>query len=295
MINRMRPKWHRFHTVLLALLAVTSFLLYAVGVLALRQDRIPGWALEGAGGVTAAVSYLVYGTPFGAVEHEVEAKFIHPGGMSVQEILALVAKKSIPPGAVDPTTIDGTGAGTDVFTIFAMAMFGLNVFSLVLLYLLMIGITVAAFMLRYRDRRLIVVPLYFLCVTVMLLTPLGASADAAISMPVGGQRYFVLAAFLPALHIFFEIVDPSAAANLKRQIANSVALFVQGLLLFAVLLVRSSTGYLVLLLFAAWSWRLYRGRGQPALLRALLRKTAILACAGAISIAAVVIALPAYV
>jgi hypothetical protein len=294
MIHHVRLETRRVRAFLLSLLAATSFLLYAAGVMMLRQDRTPGWAVEGAGGITAAASYLVYGTPFGAVDHNVEMKFVHPDGMSVQDILALAASKSIPPGTVDPTTIDGTGAGSDVFTIIAMAMFGMNVLSLILLYLVMMGIATVTFALRYRDKRLIVVPLYFLAVTFMLLTPLGSSADAVISMPAGGQRYFVLAAFLPALHIFFEIVDRSPPAGRKREIANSFLLLIQALLLLAALLVRSSTGYLVLILFVTWAWRLYRERSQRVPLRALLRKTVILACTSVIFAGIVVATLPAY-
>jgi hypothetical protein len=295
MIDQARPGYRCRHAALLAVLAVASFLLYAAGVLMLRQDRAPGWALEAAGAFPAAASYLVYGTPLGAVDHNVEAKFFHPDGMSVQDVLALAASKSIPPGPVAPTTVDGIGAGTDVFATAAMAMFGVNILSVVLLYLLMIGITAVAFILRYRDRRLIVIPLYFLVVTVMLLTPLVNSAVAVDQVPIGGQRYFVLAPFLPALHIFFEIVDRSPAAGRQRALANSLLLFIQMLLLLAALLVRSSTGYLVMALFAVWAWRLYQERRHPAQLRVLLRKAAIGAGALVLSVVLVVTALPAYV
>jgi hypothetical protein len=294
MIDQARGGPRCRYTLPLALLAVASFLLYAAGVLMLRQDRAPGWALEAEAAFPAAVSYLIYGTKLAAVDNNVWERFMHPNGMSVQEVLALTASKSIPPGPVDPTTTDGTGAGTDLFAIVAMAMFGMNILSLVLLYLLMTGIAAVAFALRYRDRRMIVIPLYFLAVTVMLLTPLGSSSAAVDQVPIGGQRYFVLAAFLPALHIFFEIVDSSPAAEARRT-AHLLLLFVQTLLLFGALLVRSSTGYLVMVLLAAWAWRLYRERGQPAQLRVLLCKAGVSACACALSIAFVVTALPAYV
>jgi hypothetical protein len=285
----------RLYVGLLTLLAVASYLLYAAGALALRQDRATGWGLEAQGAIPAAVSYLVYGTPLGAVDRNVEAKFLHPEGLRAQDTLALAASKSIPPGAFEPTTIDGTGAGTDVFAIFAMAMFGLNLLALILAYLVLIGIAAVAFVLRFRDRRLIAVALYFFVITIMLLTPLGTSPMALDQVPIGGQRYFVLASFLPALHIFFEIVDRSPPGGRKREIANSLLLFIQALLLLGALLVRSSTGYLVLALLAAWAWQLYRDRRQPAQLCMLLRKTAILVGACAISVVVVMTALPAYV
>jgi hypothetical protein len=49
------------------LMAVVSFLLYALGVLTLHQDSQPGWGLEGKGPIPAAISHLIYGTPLGAV------------------------------------------------------------------------------------------------------------------------------------------------------------------------------------------------------------------------------------
>ena len=79
----------------------------------------------------------------------------------------------------------------------------------------------------------------------MLLTPLGTSAAAASQMPIGGQRYFVLAPFLPALHIFFELIDHSDTPESKRRIANRLLLIVQAILLFGALVVRNSTGYLL--------------------------------------------------
>ena len=285
----------RRYAALLAALAAASFLLYAAGVLALRQDRLPGWALEAEGPIPAAVSHLLYGTHFGAVDLNVEARFMRRGGMSVQEVLALAASKSIPAGSTNNTTIDGTGAGTDVFAIVAMAMFGPHLLSLVLLYLLTVGIAAAAFVVRYRDRRSLVVPLYFLVVTVMLLTPFVTSAMAVDQAPIGGQRYFVLAAFLPALHIFFELIDRSPAGADTRDLAKSLPLFIQALLLLMSLLVRSSTGYLVMIIVAALAWRFRRTRAEPAPRRALWRKIKVLASACGIFAAVIAVALPAYV
>ena len=285
---------NRHYAALLGLLTVASFLLYAAGVLIMRQDRIPGWATETSGAFPAAVSYLVYGTPLGAVDQNVEGKFTHPDGMKVQDILALAAARSIPPGAVRPTTIDGNGFGMAVFSTAAMAAFGPNLFSLILMYLLMIGITAVAFALRFHDKRLIVVPLYFLVATVMLLTPLGVSAASIDQMPIGGQRYFVMATFIPALHIFFEIIDRSSAVTLRRTIANALLLLLQALLLFGALLVRTSTGYVLGVLLAVWIWRLYRNRAQPTLRSALLRDGAVAACAFIALATVVATALPAY-
>jgi hypothetical protein len=109
-------------------LTVASFLIYALGVLALHQDRAPGWALEAAGAVPAAVSYVAYGTPFGAMDDNV----ISPARRKeCSRHLATIATGSIPHGAVDMYSNGGTGAGTDVFTTAAMWLFGISLSSLV--------------------------------------------------------------------------------------------------------------------------------------------------------------------
>jgi hypothetical protein len=158
----------------LPLMAVASFLLYALGVLTLHQDRAPGWALEAAGALPVAVSYLVYGTPLGAMDDNVLQSFLQPDGKSVQDIVATAAAGSIQHGAVDLYSLDGSGSGTDLFATAAIWLFGASISSLVRFYLVLIGISVVAFVLRYQDKRLFVVPLYFFVLTVMLLTPLCA-------------------------------------------------------------------------------------------------------------------------
>src|SRR5215475_16143006 len=56
---------------LFVLIAVASFLLYALGVLALHQDKMPGWDLEAEGSLPVAISHLVYGAPLGAADQNV--------------------------------------------------------------------------------------------------------------------------------------------------------------------------------------------------------------------------------
>jgi hypothetical protein len=113
-------------------------------------------------------------------------------------------------------------------------------------------------------------------------------------MPIGGQRYFVMAAFLPVLHIFFEFIERSDASGIKRKITNCLLLLVQTILLFAALLVRSSTGYLLGALFCVLIWRLCKERKQRVEIISLLRNAAIVAAAGAFCAVIVAAALPAY-
>jgi hypothetical protein len=294
MIDRARLGSQRRYAVVLVLLSVASLLLYAAGVLLLRQDRVPGWALEGAGALPAAASHVLYGTPLGAMNAAVWGKFAYRGETSVQDVLAEVANKAIPAGPVERTTFDGGGAGTNVFATIAMWMFGLKISSLVWLYLLMTGVSVGAFALRFHDRRLIVLPIYFLIATIMLLTPLGTSAMAVDQMPIGGQRYFVMATFIPALHIFFDVIDRNSAVGLRQTVTNALLLLLQALLLFGALLVRSSAAYVLGVLLAVWIWRLYRDRRQPAQRNALLRNGGVVVCAFSAWFIFVATSLPAY-
>jgi len=282
------------HGIRLRLMAAASFLLYALGVLMLHQDRAPGWALEAQGAFPAAVSYLVYGAPLGASDSNVTQSFQQPDGKSVQDVLATVATGSIPHGYVVMYTMDGSGAGMNLFSTAAMRLFGIDISSLVRLYLILVGISVAAFVLRYRDKRLLVVPLYFLVLTVMLLTPLCTSADAVNQMPIGGQRYFVVATFLPVLHIFFEFIERSDAPEVGRRNANRRLLFVQGFLLFGMLVVRSSAGYLLGALLCVLIWRLYEERRRRPEAATLLRKAATVAAAFALCAAIVIATVPVY-
>lgn len=282
------------HRVRFTLMAVASFLLYALGVLTLHQDRAPGWTIEAQGPIPAAVSYLIYGTPLGAIDENVFKEFMFPHG-TVQSVLAATIKGSVPRGATEMYSNDGIGAGTNLFATAAMWMFGISISSFVLLYLVVVGISAFAFVLRYQDKRLIVVPLYFLVVTVMLLTPLCTSAAAISQMPIGGQRYFVLAALLPALHIFFEIMDDSGGSGRQRTIANLLLLLTQGLVLFGALLVRSSAGYLLGALLIVLIWRLDVYRKQRKRIILLAGKSVTVGAAFAFWAVFVLAILPAYV
>src|SRR5262249_17770408 len=140
----------------------------------------------------------------------------------------------------EPWVADGIGGGSVLFATWAMWAFGMNAISLLLFFLLVLGLSVAAFTVRFRDTRLIYVPLLILALSVFLLTPINLSTFGTDQAPIGGNRFFSVAAILPALHICLELWD--GGPYRAREIACLVA---QGILLFGALLVRSSAGYLV--------------------------------------------------
>jgi hypothetical protein len=280
--------------VLLKLLAFTSFLLYAFGALTLHQDRSPGWSVEADFAIPIAVSYVKYGAPLGAFDLHVWESF-HRRTTSVQEALSTAAQEPISRGGTVAFASDGDGVGMSLFTTIAMATFGINFRSLVLLYLTFVGISVISFLCRYRDQRLFAVILYFLAVTVMLLTPICMSQTGVQETPIGGNRYFVLAAFLPALHIFFELIESHRGDGYKLGIVNGSLLLTQAILLFAAILVRSSTGYLLGPLILVLAWRLMNARQHRERFIPLASKAGILAAALAFWTLFVVAAMPAYV
>ena len=281
----------------LVLMSIASFFLYALGVLTLHQSSSPGWNIEAAGPIPAAASFLVYGASLGAVDDNVMKAFFRPDGTIVQDVqgvLATAAAGSIPHGQVNPYPFDGSGVGLNTLATVAMWMFGIRISSLVLFYLLMIGISVFAFVCRYQDKRLMVLPLYFLPASVMLLTPICTSHLGIDQNPIGGNRFFVLATFIPAFHVFFEFIDRSDEPRWVS-IFNSLLLVIQGLLLVAALLVRSSTGYVLGILLVVLIWRLYRDRRDRGQFISLCRKGIFVGTAFAFWAALIILTLPAYV
>ena len=288
-------------------MALASFALYAAGVLVLHQDRTSSWDNERSA-MAAAVSYLAYGTQFGAVAVNVEHYFLersanNPDGTlrtartfanSAEEALAATVHGAVPSGPIRAFTIDGTGAGLTLMVTIAMAIFGPNASSLVIFYLAMIGVSTLAFMLRYRDERQILILLYFLVASVMLMTPFSTIQFMADTAPFGGYRLLTLAAILPALHLYCEIVE-SSDGQAKPRLPHLLALFIQGIVFFAIFIERSSAGYLVIALAIALLWQGYRGKIKVNLRSPLSYKIATWGLGFVLWAAIIGVAMPQYV
>ena len=291
-----------------AAMTLASFALYAAGVLALHQDRTGWWDNERSA-MAAAVSYLAYGTHFGAVAVDVEHFFLerpanNPDGAvrtartfanSAEEALAATVHGSVPPGPVRAFTIDGSGAGLTLLVTIAMVIFGPHASSLVIFYLAMIGVSTLAFMLRYRDERQIFLLLYFLIASVMLLTPLSTIQFMGDTAPFGGYRLLTLAAILPALHVYCEIVESRDIGRARPVLLQLLTLFVQGVVFFVIIIERSSAGYLVIALAIAFFWRFYRGKIKVNLRSPLTYKIASWSLGFLLWAAIIGVAMPQYV
>src|SRR5262249_15780785 len=164
--------------------------------------------------LAAAVSYSVYGTPLGMARKNIYDAFrstiSHSSQdshdrISVQEAITRSAAGDLPTSDVLKTSTDGIGAGYPIFASLAMGLFGPHLSSLTDCFLLLMGSSTLIFIFRFRDDRLFMVPLLFLALTLMLLSPLAADPGVMDQCPIGGYRYFTVAGIMPELHIFFEV------------------------------------------------------------------------------------------
>jgi hypothetical protein len=201
-------------------------------VLSVHPERRSGWVDEAAFSLAAAVSYSVYGTPLGTAKANVYEIFrsIPPredtvNRIPIQQVIARTAAGDLPAADLLKTSTDGVGAGYPIFASLAMQLFGPYISSLIYSFLLLVGISTLVFFYRYRDDRLFMVPLLFLALTLMLLSPLTSDQAAMDWCPIaGGMRYFGVAGVLPALYIIFEVADVHEQHCLARAASSYIYL-----------------------------------------------------------------------
>ena len=269
-------------------LAIGSFIIYAAAVMVLREHRYSQYYAEQFE-VAAAVSNIVYGAPIGAVYSGLVQQFVNKPGR-IQQTLEETAGGRSETGPLLLASPD-SGLGYTVIATLAMRLFGLHLSSLTFALLGFMGISTLVFLLRYQDDRAFVVLLYFFSLTIMLFTPLVTFAYFQDSAPVGGERYFALLGILPAMHIFWEFVEP-AKSNFKARPVDFILLGVQALVLAVVIAARGSAGYLLGALGVAFFATLRARRGDPAGLSKLLRKGAFIALLSAVLVASFYLSVP---
>jgi hypothetical protein len=215
----------------------------------------------------------------GLIYSNVESTFRdHRESTSTQERLAITARATFPVGNSLQLSDDGIGIGCPVFAGMAMRLFGPYLSSLIYGFLVMVGLSVAAFLVRYQDGRVFMVPLIFFALTLMLLTPLATSKANLDQTPIGGIRYFVIAGILPALHIYFEITERAE----RRPPVNGIRLILLGSQVFVLVVtifVRNAAGYLLGPLIVGAVLALYAIRADRARLSAVIRKITVTAAA----------------
>jgi hypothetical protein len=233
-------------------LAAASFLLYATTTIVAVHSLPASWLVERELSIPTAISNVVYGLPLGVIDSNVLAKFrdtLAADGAnpkSVEKAIEVAARGDIPRGDAVNTLIgiDGIGMGQPLFIDLAMRLFGPHLFSISYLFLLLMGLSAFSFIGRYDNGRLNFVPVHFVALTCMLLTPLLTVPLIRDQIPIGGNRFFGILGILPALHIFFEFADGAYRRD-GQAWRNWVLLSVQLFILVLVLLVRSADAYLL--------------------------------------------------
>ena len=244
-------------------LALFSFLLYAAAALIAVHEHPSAWALEHDDSLPTAISHAVYGTRIGIYDSNVRAVFreLNRTGLtpqSLQNAVEVASRGDIPRGS---TTLanDGTGAGQPLFMGIAAALFGPHLSSFPILFLLLMGIATLAFIARFDDDRLFMVPLTFTALSIMLLTPLLSDQAVLDQAPIGGNRFFGMLGILPALHIYFDTREEPPGTSSRRSWLSGV----QIVLLVLVMLTRSSSAYLLGLLALGAFVRWHSTRKDP--------------------------------
>jgi len=256
-----------------ASLGFISFLLYATAALIAVHEHPSAWALEHDDSLPAAISHAVYGTRIGLYDSNVRAVFLEldrtgPTPQSLMNAVAFASQGTIPRGSAVLGN-EGIGAGQPLFMGIAAALFGPHLSSFPLLFLLLMGIAALAYVARFDDDRSFLVPLTFAALSVMLLTPMLSEQQVLDQAPIGGNRFFGMLGILPALHLYFDIREEPTAASSTRTWLNGM----QVVLLVLVILVRSSSAYLLGLLFLAAFQRWRATRADRARRLAFWRET----------------------
>ena len=249
-------------------LSLVSFLLYAAAALIAVHQHPSAWTLEHDDSLPTAISHAVYGTRIGIYDSNVRAVFLELNrtGLTPQSLrnaVELASRGDIQRGN---TTLanDGLGAGQPLFMGIAAALFGPHLSSFPILFLLLMGIATLAFVARFDDERLFMVPLTFTALSFMLLTPLLSDQAVLDQAPIGGNRFFGMLGVLPALHLYFDLREEPADTSASRSWLSGMQL----VLLVLVILARSSSAYLLglLALGVVERWRSTRADGGRRLI-----------------------------
>ena len=224
-------------------LAATSFCIYAFAVLHQGNYLKMGCYAECADALPGAVSYTVYGTKLGKVEREVERVFHSYAANGTAARAIEDTNKGTTPTGETRIALDGSGVGYLIFASLAMKLFGPHIVALPLALLALMAVSAIAFIVRFQDDRLFVVPALFFALCAMLLTWQNTLPDSINQGAIGGYRYMVVLAIIPAFHLLFEILDRGPAAVFSGKFL--LVALQSGVLALAIIL-RSSTIYVLI-------------------------------------------------
>jgi hypothetical protein len=273
-----------------AIIAVASFFVYAVAAIIVIGQAHSIWAEEHDWAMPAAISNVVYGLPFGSIDSNVFAKFqqgVTPE--SLNKAVEETGQGDVPRGTL-LNEDESLGMGQTLFMATAMRLFGVHLSSISYLFILSIGVTTLAFVLRYQDEPvLLFVPLVFLSLNWVMLSPLYQTSVGVLQAPLGGNRQFGILGILPALHIFFELAYARDHAPARRDWA---LLGVQAIIMAAGILTRSANAYMLAPSICVGAFRVWRGSRLEG--HRILFKSGIVITLGAIFASALIASAPYY-
>jgi len=275
------------------ILSIFCFMIYASLVFLLPQDRDNPYACERSS-IAAVVTNVIFGAPFGVLDSRLYGTYvttIRPLRQVLHETMTSASRiRAMPPSWINAIP-DGNGIGYIVFATAAFRLFGVHVWALQLMMLVLMGCSAAAFLWRFGENFAVVVILYFTGLTVMLFSPLGWDPVMATQVPVAGIRYLALLAVLPGFHILLEIFDTEAAArNLAWRSYGLLA--AQSAILASACLVRGNAVVLVGIILLVWlviAWRNRRDRGR---FKEMVRTIAIIGLTGIALVGAIAGSVP---
>jgi hypothetical protein len=248
---------------ILKFLAVASFSVYAIMVLSLHQERVVPFQVEETGALQAATSHWRYRTPLGLIDSSLRQYFFDQA-LALHLPAEQAVEEAIHGSSIQTHNLviasDGNGVGSIVAAELAFALFGPHARALPLLFALLVGISAACLLLRYRDERVSAVPTVLLAMGLLLITPLSSDVGSS-QAAIGGIRNYAVVGILPALHWCFEFMDagsPYRTVGLKRW----ALLFIQVAILGLSILVRGSPIYLLIPVIAGAAYALWRNRGK---------------------------------
>jgi len=220
---------------------------YAYSLLSIRQYETASFAPE-TDCIGAGVSFSHYGTRIGTIGEEVFST-IRTANVPFRELITKVVTENKPLTHIKPRANDGNGIGCPIFSSLSMGLFGTNLKALNLGVIALIGLSLIGFATRFPDRRLLAPAITLLAITIMLLTPLTTNETYAGQISIGGLRYFIIVALIPAMHLFFEVFEKQTLTRKTKAL-----IFLQMLILVLAIFVRSTPSYLM---WPVWAFLIY--------------------------------------
>jgi hypothetical protein len=222
--------------------SISSFIIYGCSVLSLHQDRSTALDVEG-GSIIVVLSHELFHSPFGLMDWGVYNYFrLNTGGLTAEEAITQAIHNAVTE-RVSSVFPGGQGVGEIVTVTAAFRLFGPHMRALIYFYLLVIGVSVSAFLVRFRGEQMAAVPIVLFSLTLFLFTPLSEPAWAAAIL-IGGIRYYAVVGILPALHWCFEILGGRARSR-SDTVVRCGLLAVQICILGLAILVRGAPAYLI--------------------------------------------------